>query len=165
MEDLDWNTIDFFEIATVAAVTSRLSSGADVNAQDQCGYTPLHFAAAFNSDPAVVKTLLNAGANLQAADHEWGATPLHWGAWSSKNPSVITALLDNGADPNAQDKGGGTPLHAAAFNNSNPAIVNVLLDAGAKTDIRDKESDKTPLDYVEDNAALKGTNAYRRLME
>ena len=165
MTDHDWNTIDFFEIATVAAVTAHLNSGADVNARDQCGYTPLHFAAAFNSNPAVVKTLLNAGADLQAADYEWGATPLHWGAWSSKNPSVITALLDNDADPNAQDKGGGTSLHAAAFNNSNPAILNVLLDAGAKTDIRDKDSNKTPLDYAEENSALKGTNAYRRLMK
>ena len=58
MADADWNTIDFFEIATVADVTACLDAGADPNARDQLGYTPLHFAAAFNSDPAVVKTLI-----------------------------------------------------------------------------------------------------------
>ena len=165
MSDHSWNTMEFFETATVAAVTTCLNSGADVNAQDQSGYTPLHYAVAFNSDPAVAKTLLKAGADLQARDHEWGATPLHWCAWANKNPSVIIALLESGAEPNVQDKGGGTPLHAAVLNNSNPAIVIALLDAGAKTGIRDQEEDKTPLDYASENTALKDSNAYRRLVE
>ena len=163
MADADWNTIDFFEIATVADVTACLDAGADPNARDQLGYTPLHLAAAFNSDPAVVKTLIKDGAKLQAQDHEWGATPLHWGAWSNKNPSVITALLNDGADPNIQDKGGGTPLHAAAVNNSNPAIITTLLDGGAETNVWDQEAGKTPLDYAKENDALKNSNACRRL--
>ncbi len=163
MTDPDWNTITFFETATVVSVTTRLDGGADPNAQDQWGYTPLHYAAAFNSDPAIVKTLMKAGAKLQAKDHEWGATPLHWGAWSNKNPSVITALLSGGADPNAQDEGGGTPLHAAAVNNSNPAIIVTLLNAGSDTGIRDREAEKTPWDYAKDNAALKDSNASKRL--
>ena len=132
MTDPGWNTIDFFENATVAAVSASLDAGADVNAQDQSGYSPLHYAAAFNSNPAVVKTLLKAGADLQAKDHEWGATPLHWGAWASKNPSVIAALLENGADPNVQDKGGGTPLHAAALKQQQSCHTDCIAGCWSK---------------------------------
>ncbi len=161
MADTNWNTVTFFETATVVTVTTCLSAGSDPNARDRWGYTPLHFAAAFSSDPAVINALIKAGAELQAKDYEWGATPLHWASWSSKNPYVITALVNGGADLNAQDEGGSTPLHAAAAHNNNPAIITALLDAGADTNVRDVG--KLPKDYAKDNAALKESEAYARL--
>lgn len=153
----------FFEKATLKMVHRMLSSGAEATAKDEWGFTPLHFAAAFNDDPDVISALVDAGADLGARDKEWGATPLHWAAWSNDNPGVIIALLDGGADPNVRDAKDSTPLHAAADQSNNPAIILTLLDSGADVTLRD--AGKLAWDYIKDNAALKGTEAYERLGE
>lgn len=163
MANTDWNTMTFFETATVTGVAACLNAGADPNEQDRWGYTPLHFAAAFNSDPAIITTLVDAGAKLEARDHEWGATPLHWAAWSTNNPAIITVLLNKGAELNAKDQGDSTPLHAAAEHNANVNVIAALLDAGADITARDKG--KRPGDYAKDNPVLKGSEVFRRLNE
>ena len=43
-------------------VKALISDGAEVNAKDKRGKTPLHHAALFNPNPDVVKALVNAGA-------------------------------------------------------------------------------------------------------
>lgn len=163
MIDTNWNTMVFFETATVESVEDCLDAGADPNEQDRWGYTPLHFAAAFNDDPEIISLLVDAGADLEARDKEWGATPLHWAAWSNNNPTIATALLGGGAELNARDQGDSTPLHAAAEHSANPNVITVLLDAGADVDARDMG--KLPWDYAKDNAALKDSEAYKRLSE
>jgi len=158
-----WNSIAFFEKATLKTVQKRLESGADATARDEWGFTPLHFAAAFNDDPDVISALVDAGADLIARDKEWGATPLHWAAWSNDNPGIIIALLEAGADPNVRDSRDSTPLHAAADQSRNPEIILTLLDFGA--DLRLRDAGKLAWDYVKDNDALKGTEAYEKLGE
>lgn len=153
----------FFEKASLRAVRKKLASGADPNARDEWGFTPLHFAAAFNDEPDVVTALVEAGADPTARDKEWGATPLHWAAWSSDNPGIIIALLDGGANPNARDSRQSTPLHAAADQSKNPDIILTLLDSGADVTLRD--AGKLAWDYIKDNAALKGTDAYEKLSD
>lgn len=57
----------WFKRASEAADVSRwLEAGADLNARDENGLTPLHRAAAFSKTPAVVNALLEAGADLNA---------------------------------------------------------------------------------------------------
>ena len=153
----------FFEKATIKIVQKMLDSGADANAKDEWGFTPLHFAAAFNDDPDIITALIDAGANLNAHDKEWSATPLHWAAWSNDNPGIIIALVDGGADPNVRDAKDSTPLHAAADQSSNPEIIMTLLDSGADVSLRD--AGKLAWDYIKDNAAMKNTDAYDRLRE
>ncbi len=138
-----WNTRVFFERAGVADVSRCLKAGADVNARDENGATPLHRAAWFSTTPAVVTALLNAGANVNART-ENGATPLHQAAWNSTTPAIVTALVKAGADVNARDEIGWTPLHVAAMFSTTTAIVTALLDAGADVNARDKYG-KTPL--------------------
>ena len=51
--------------------------GAELEARDEDGNTPLHWAAAkYNENPAVVQVLLAAGAELEVRDKD-GVTPLH----------------------------------------------------------------------------------------
>ncbi len=107
-----WNTSTFFRIADTEDVSRCLKGGANVNARDKYGRTPLHWAAVHSKAPAVVTALVQAGAKINARN-ESGDTPLH-NAASYKSPEVVRALLKTGANVNARDKHGFTPLHRAA---------------------------------------------------
>lgn len=77
-----WNTWAFFERASAADVSRCLRAGANVNARDAGGLTPLHFAAAKNKT-AVVDALLKAGADAGARDRI-GRTPFDFAKKNSK---------------------------------------------------------------------------------
>ena len=70
----DWPTPAFFEAATAATVQDCLGAGADPNARDGDGFTPLHWAAEFSQTPEVVTALVNADADLNARAGD-GRTP------------------------------------------------------------------------------------------
>ena len=57
-----WDTADYFKNATVEGVTACLAAGAAPMARDEDEETPLHDAAAFNINPAVIEALLEDGA-------------------------------------------------------------------------------------------------------
>ena len=79
----EWSAPGFFSLVTAAEVRECLEAGADVNARDQAGRSPLHNATALNSDPAVTEALLAAGADVNAQGRE-GGTPLHGAAALNK---------------------------------------------------------------------------------
>ena len=76
----------------------------------------------------------------------------------------VSRCLRAGANVNARDEDGLTPLHAATAFSKTPAIVDALLKGGANVNARDRAG-KMPFDYVKENSALKGTDAYWRLNE
>ena len=68
-----WNTWDELQpsgpwavYGDTAVVEALLAAGADVQARDRSGYTPLHAAAALNKNPTVLELLLLAGADPDA---------------------------------------------------------------------------------------------------
>ena len=139
----DWNTLEFFEVATADDVMACLAMGADVNVQAR-GETPLYLAA-HHGDIGVIQTLIDAGADVNA-QNRIGDTALRLAALLAEDVAVIQALLDAGADPNSQDEGGMFPLESAAFGNDNfPAVMEALLTAGADLNLRaiDGISDRT----------------------
>jgi len=120
-----------------------LSAGADPNAPDAAGRTPLHVAAM--TDAKFVRRLLEAGANANAAD-ENGETPLHVAARRADAQSM-SALLEAGAEPNARNARGQTPLHVLGFAVREPeevhelveALAGVLIASGAEPQILDQD--------------------------
>jgi ankyrin repeat protein len=119
--------------------------GFSVNDRNELGATPLHLAAGWNPNPAVVTTLLQAGADINARN-EGGETPLHI-APGNFNFDVFRTLLEAGADVNARDQIGNTPLHEAVEHASNPGDISALINAGADINARSKGG-KTPLHWA-----------------
>jgi ankyrin repeat protein len=115
-------------------VRSLLALGADLEERmGNFNMTSLLFAA-YKGKLAIVKILLEKGADVNARDMiEWSV--LHWAAYKG-DPGVLQILLDNGAlhliDVTAKSREpGDTPLHAAAKLNM-IAVAQMLVERGAR---------------------------------
>ena len=84
---------------TASEVRAARAAGADYDTRDENGNMPVHLAAAFNPDPAVILPLI-AFVNPESVNHA-GMTALMLAAKNNPNPAVILAILDAGADPGA----------------------------------------------------------------
>lgn len=54
-------------------ITTLIDAGAKLDARREDGFTPLHAAAANNSNPKIIATLLVAGAELESQPAEYEA--------------------------------------------------------------------------------------------
>ncbi|EAX91611.1 ankyrin repeat protein, putative [Trichomonas vaginalis G3] len=120
-----------------------ISNGADINAKDRIGLTPLH-SAAKNNSKETAEILISNGADINAKDRI-GLTPLHYAA-KYNNKEIAEILISNGADINAKDEDGSTPLHYAAMNNSKET-AEILISNGADINAKDIIG-LTPLHYA-----------------
>jgi len=103
-----------------AVVREMQNIGVDINKRDYRGYAPLHYAA-MNGSAALVKRLLDMGANPNVQTVPFQERPLHLAANAGKI-SVVKVLLEYGANPNAKNQNGHTPFLFAR----NQAMVNAL---------------------------------------
>ncbi len=114
----------------LAAVKRLIAEGADVNARNDKGETPLHHAAAWGSKD-VVEQLISEGADVHTKDGR-GRTPLHHAAlWGGRD--IAELLISEGAASNEEDNDGQTPLYVAMHCGTpdRKDVVKVLAAEGA----------------------------------
>ncbi len=129
-------------------ITARklIQLGADVNAPDQEGFTPMHLAIR-HSHVQIVQLLLDREANVNAvADN--GQTPLFFAAYYSRT-DLVSLLLNNGADANIADREGLSPLHIVA-RQGRTEIAQMLIEYGANINAVDALG-RTPIRIAQDN--------------
>ena len=158
----------------LVVVKNLLSHGADANARNDEGHTPLHAVmidAVFTNDDSdmsewieIIKALGAGGADVNArfgADSDSvGDTPLHYGFYRlfTQSPEVLTVLLDLGADVNVKDDFfGRTPLHRAIIELQNASEslpkhvmvdnIALLISRGADVNATDRRG-YTPLELA-----------------
>ena len=89
-------------------VKRLLEAGADVNAKNEFGSTPLHWACVYGR-LEIARLLLEHGANVNASQQR-GGTPLDL-ACLYQETSIVRLFLEAGADPTILDKWGFGPLN------------------------------------------------------
>lgn len=96
-----------------------LDQGADANARDEEGSTPLLWAV-LSGRREVVELMVAGGADVNCPNLE-GETPLHWAA-TTGNTAVAEYLLSRGAEVNVRDMFGVTPMRSALLNEDRDMI-------------------------------------------
>ncbi|XP_065577154.1 serine/threonine-protein phosphatase 6 regulatory ankyrin repeat subunit C-like [Artemia franciscana] len=118
-----------------------LDKGADVNARDIYGESPLHLAASSRCSQTVVECLLKFGADVHIRNSEQ-LSPLHLAAHCG-HTQTVECLLRSGADVNARDVKDRSPLHLAA-RHGHTQTAECLSRCGAEVNARDVK-DRSPL--------------------
>jgi ankyrin repeat protein len=121
------------------------------------GRTPF-WSAAWNGNEAVMKLLLEKGADVGSKDTRNGRTPLSWAA-KNGHEALVKLMLERGADLESKDTHHGrTPLSWAA-ENGHEVVVKLLLEKGADVGCK-SDSGRTPLGW----AAWNGHEAVMELL-
>jgi ankyrin repeat protein len=155
---------DAAKAGDIAQVRKMIAQGADVNAKDSRGMTPL-FEASRTGHVEIskllikekAKLLVERGTNVNTKDaFDW--TLLHWAVRYGET-EIARLLIKRGADVNAKDdKASITPLHLVS-NDSNIETAKLLIDRGADVNAKGA-GDFTPLH----NAAFAGKTKIARLL-
>ena len=106
-----------------------LDAGANLEAVDCNGHTPLHWCATEVRNVEIVSSLVEAGANVNAAA-DLGKTALHFAA-STGALACVKVLLAAGADINVRSVAGSTPLSNALVQDHRRMFA-LFLRAGAE---------------------------------
>ena len=130
----DWNKTGFFETATVMEVTNCLRVGADPNERDEKERTPLHWAAWKTEDPAMIESLLEAGADPKAYNVN-GRRPWYFARQNDKikGSDIYFRLYQEGAKKadwsKVQAAAPGTKTQVLLYKDEVPAQVGKMKDS------------------------------------
>ncbi|KER23219.1 hypothetical protein T265_08867 [Opisthorchis viverrini] len=133
-------------------ISFLVKNGANVNATDYSGSTPLHYTALYNQ-PEYARGLIKNGADLECRDIE-GMTPFIL-AVEKNHTSVGKVLLENGADYSAKDNNDNNVLHLCCLNKDH-ATLGLLSEYLSQLDVnflrkllvQVNRSNETPAHYA-----------------
>jgi hypothetical protein len=132
------------------AIAALVKIGHDPDSKDSNARTPLSWAAE-NGHEAVMRLLLDKGADMESKDAEYSQTPLSWAA-ENGHEAAVRLLVDKGADLEPESKDRQTPLWLAA-RNGHEAVVRLLLEKGVDPE-SESEDHQTPLYWAEKNGHI-----------
>ena len=128
-------------------VAKLITEGFDLNEATGDGMTAVHWAAQAGH-VAILESLLDAGAEVNATTRIGNYTPLHL-ASSQANSALVETLLEGGANVNATTTNSlATALHLAAQTVGGAESVKVLLEHGADPNAREGSAGQTPLMFA-----------------
>jgi len=134
-----------FEYQETALIAELLiSKGANVNAANEKGQTPLHAISRMGSR-LLVEFLLDNGASINAQDNE-GKTALHEIIDFDPIDQIVKLLIEKGSDLKKTDKNAQTALHYAAKKGIE-TCVELLIENGVEIDAVDNDN-RLPLYYA-----------------
>jgi uncharacterized protein len=129
-----------------AAALQMIRAGADVNAAQGDGTTPLHWAV-YRIDPDLVDELLRRGAKADATN-AYGSSPLAE-AVKTADAALVAKLLAAGADAEAPNQDGQTALMLAARAGALD-VAELLVRHGANVNAREAWRGQTALMWAAD---------------
>ncbi len=127
-----WDELEMVELL--------LAAGAQVDASDDHGVTPLWLACANGARPSMVDRLLRAGADANAG-HSSGESALMSAARTGNN-AAVDLLLSAGANVGASERARGQTALMWAAAQGHTGIVQRLIDARADVHARSKPRDQ-----------------------
>jgi ankyrin repeat protein len=117
-----------------SVVELLVSNGADVNARNKEGVTPLEIALK-NGDISTIKYLAENGANIHTQNTR-GESPLSL-ALASESNELLEAIV-NETNVLLQNSDGNTPLHIALMNDASLLKVQYIISLSNDVNIRNK---------------------------
>ncbi|XP_076300828.1 uncharacterized protein LOC143219007 isoform X2 [Lasioglossum baleicum] len=147
--DIDSNDAVMYEIQkqklfeaiernNIGDVKELINHGVSIDAKNNDGQTPLHYAAKSDKLEVVKYLIEEKGANVNVKDND-GQTPLHSAAKSDKLEVVKYLIEEKGANVNAKDNHGQTPLHSAAKSDKLEVIKYLIEEKGANVNVKDDD--------------------------
>jgi hypothetical protein len=119
------------------AIDTYLAGGANVNAADKDGATPLINAAQYG-DLALMKRLVERGANVNASDSQGNSALIYLVSGDTYKDDAVGFLIAHGADTNHVNYQGQTPLVLASLRPCEAAdadrqaeLLSLLISGGA----------------------------------
>jgi ankyrin repeat protein len=109
------------------------------------GFTPVALAAFFGQ-PAAVKALIAAGADVNAAARNALKVAALHAAVAGGKIEIVKAILEAGGDPNAQQQAGFRAIHEAGTK-ANRALAELLIAHGADPSLPNDDG-KTAIDLA-----------------
>ena len=135
------------------AALKMIGAGADVNAAQGDGTTPLHWAV-YKIDADLVRALLQKGAKPDVINN-YGSSPLAE-AVKAANAGVVKMLLDAGSNAEVPNQEGQTALMLAARAGSTE-IADLLVRHGANVNAKEKWRGQTALMWAADSRSAEMT--------
>lgn len=152
----------FTVIATglTEGVNKMLALGANVNATNTLGETPLMLAV-INRHHLIVDILLSKGASVQTVSNEGNDILMIALLTKPYKQRILTALIAKGVNLQRKNTLGNTALHIAAKQcmELDFSVIEVLVSAGAKQDDVNNKGDRAR-DLIADNCLSSTRNAW-----